>query len=222
MRRRRADLDVLLKVVENPIRRKILYKLVKEAHYPLQLSKELKISQQAITKHLKALEEAGVVESYEMESTAGPPRTYYMPNKQFSIRIDLGPCMFDVGLKTFEDLSERITSKFEDLDLEYQRISKAKNSLRRLSELSNFIKDINGSIQELEEQRMHLCQIKQKILEEAHNIIGKLDDYHQRSILYVILGEGHPSIRELSEEVDLREEVVEDILKQLSDNEIVV
>ena len=52
------DLDMLLAAIGNPTRRRILRKLVKETHYPLQLSKELSVSQQSIMKHLKVLEES--------------------------------------------------------------------------------------------------------------------------------------------------------------------
>ena len=54
-----VELDALLSVIENPARRRILEALVREPHYPLQLSKELGMTQQAVIKHLKVLERAG-------------------------------------------------------------------------------------------------------------------------------------------------------------------
>ncbi|MDY6958574.1 MAG: helix-turn-helix domain-containing protein [Halobacteriota archaeon] len=222
MRRRTSDLDILLKIVENPIRRKILNKLTKEAHYPLQLSKELKISQQAIAKHLKALEEAGIVESYEEGSTAGPPRTYYTSKKQFCIHIDVGPSLFDVGLRTFDGLIEKGSSKLGELECEYNRIKRSKTSLNRLNELSTLLKNVNESIHDIEEQRLSLYQAKQKLLVEAHDIIRRLDDYQQRSVLYEIIGGRDQTVREVSKEVDLREEIVEKILKGLSDEDLLV
>jgi len=71
------ELDTLLAIIGNPTRRSILRKLVKEDHYPLQLSKELSISQQAIMKHLKVLEEAELVKSMFRKSDSGPPRKFY-------------------------------------------------------------------------------------------------------------------------------------------------
>ena len=47
------DMDSILAVVENPTRRKILQAVVREPHYPLQLSKELGISQQAEAPEVK-------------------------------------------------------------------------------------------------------------------------------------------------------------------------
>ena len=49
------ELDEILSVLENPIRRRILQKLSRESNYPLQISKELNVSQQAIMKHLRVL-----------------------------------------------------------------------------------------------------------------------------------------------------------------------
>ena len=55
------ELDVLLSVIENPTRRRILEALVREPHYPLQLSRELGLSQQGIMKHLRMLEDLDLV-----------------------------------------------------------------------------------------------------------------------------------------------------------------
>jgi predicted transcriptional regulator len=99
----RQDLDRILSVLENPIRRKILKKLSTDTNYPLQLARELNVSQQAIMKHLKVLEEAGFVEPVEERSDkGGPPRKVYVPKKRFSVRIDLGPSTYEESFYSFE------------------------------------------------------------------------------------------------------------------------
>ena len=222
MGNKKENLDILLRMIENPIRRRILYKLSKEAHYPLQLSRELKISQQAITKHLKALKDAGIVETYEGKSDAGPPRIYYtIPNRQFSVLVDIGPGLFDVKLQTSSELSGEIDIAFKSIEKKCDRVLKLKGSLNRLKDLSGILKDVNKSISELEDRRLYLAQLKQKILEETYSVIRELDDYQQRSVLYYIVGEDYTSIRQLSEEVDLREEIVEEILNRLSEKDII-
>ena len=92
------DLDVLLSMVENPTRRKILESLVKEPHYPLQLSKELGISQQAVMKNLNMLEKNGMVVSYQVSSSIGPMRTVYEPNSEFTLVIDMRNGMFSARM----------------------------------------------------------------------------------------------------------------------------
>ena len=48
-----VDFDEAIDILENRARRDILRHLVKEPHYPLQLSELLEISQQAVMKHIK-------------------------------------------------------------------------------------------------------------------------------------------------------------------------
>ncbi len=87
--------DEALTILENPTRRQILRKLVKEPHYSLQLSELLDVSQQAVVKHLKVLEEAGFVDSEKVPSEkGGPPAKMYRVNQSFSLRLDLGPDLF--------------------------------------------------------------------------------------------------------------------------------
>ena len=68
-----VSFDESLSILENPTRRSILRHLVKEPHYPLQLSELLDVSQQAVVKHLKVLEEAGFVDSEMKKSDKGGP-----------------------------------------------------------------------------------------------------------------------------------------------------
>lgn len=104
------DLDQILSVIENPTRRMILRKLSTDTNYPLQLSRELNISQQAIMKHLKVLEKAGFVTSFEERSDkGGPPRKIYEPKRKFSIRIDIGPNTYDEKVYRYEGYGERRT-----------------------------------------------------------------------------------------------------------------
>ena len=90
-----VDFDEALTILENPTRRQILRKLVKEPHYSLQLSELLEVSQQAVVKHLKVLEKGGFVDSESVPSEkGGPPAKMYRVTQSFSRRLDLGPDMF--------------------------------------------------------------------------------------------------------------------------------
>jgi predicted transcriptional regulator len=98
------DLDVILSVLENPIRRRILRKLAHENNYPLQLSKELNVSQQAVMKHLKVLEESDFVVSYDEPSKkGGPPRRVFTPRKRYCIRIDIGPNTYSEEIQSYKN-----------------------------------------------------------------------------------------------------------------------
>ena len=90
-----VDFDEALTILENPTRRQILKRLVKEPHYPLQLSELLDVSQQAVVKHLRVLEKSGFVDSERVPSEkGGPPKKMYTVNQSFSLRLDLGPDLF--------------------------------------------------------------------------------------------------------------------------------
>jgi DNA-binding transcriptional ArsR family regulator len=102
------DLDLILSVLENPIRRRILRNLARENNYPLQLSKELNVSQQAIMKHLKVLEESDFVVSYDEPSNkGGPPRRVFTPRKRYCIRIDIGPNTYNETINTYREYGVR-------------------------------------------------------------------------------------------------------------------
>jgi DNA-binding transcriptional ArsR family regulator len=102
------ELDQILAVLENPIRRKILMKLSGDTNYPLQLSKELNVSQQAIMKHLKVLEENDFVTSIEERSDkGGPPRKVYAPRRRYCIRIDIGPNSYSESYYTYRSYDAR-------------------------------------------------------------------------------------------------------------------
>jgi len=104
------ELDRILAVLENPIRRKILHKLSREMNYPLQLSKELNVSQQAIMKHLKVLEESDFVVSFEEKSDkGGPPRKLYAPRKRYCIRIDIGPNTYNEEIHSYMEYNVRLS-----------------------------------------------------------------------------------------------------------------
>ncbi|WP_052353047.1 ArsR/SmtB family transcription factor [Methermicoccus shengliensis] len=140
-------LDTLLKLVENPIRRHILTKLAQEEIYPLQLSKELRVSQQAVSKHLKVLEQAGLVESYFEKSSSGPPRLYYRPVRHFLINISFGPSLFEAEMYELEDTPS--------LDGGVEQVLNPEEELRRLHD---YMEELNRQRYELFLKRCRLMR----------------------------------------------------------------
>jgi len=70
-----SSIDELLSAIENQTRREILKRLVEGRHYALQLAKDLRVSQQAIVKHLDVLEKSKIIKKAGMEkSEMGAPR----------------------------------------------------------------------------------------------------------------------------------------------------
>ena len=134
------DLDILLSLVENPTRRRILERIVREPSYPLQLSKELGVSTQAVVKNLTLMEQYGVVERTDVRSDMGPNRALYSPSTEFTLIVDMRTHVFSAKLigseeptgSTGEDMESRleeIDKRIAELDLERSRLLSERSSI---------------------------------------------------------------------------------------------
>ena len=196
------DLDILLSMVENPTRRKILESLVKEPHYPLQLSKELGISQQAVMKNLNMLEKNGMVVSYQVSSSMGPMRTVYEPNSEFTLVIDMRNGMFSARM--IEPSKEEEEVDFNDVKME---------SLKKTRQT---ISEIDTKIEELNRERSKLIREREKVMASAmSNLNGTDCGYTHRNLMYEILNEPDRSMEQLSEDLNARPEVVKDLINDI-------
>lgn len=161
------DLDNLLSIVENPTRRRILEALVREPHYPLQLSKELGVSQQAIMKNLVLMEQNGMVVSYRESSNMGPQRTLYVPNTEFTIVIDMHNRMF--------------TTKLIPADCEGSAGSGFSGDLE---EACGRISELDEMIERLDRRRSELIRERNAIVEYVTDNMPEDADYDQRRSMY--------------------------------------
>ena len=195
------DLDILLSMVENPTRRKILESLVKEPHYPLQLSKELGISQQAVMKNLNMLEKNGMVVSYQVSSSMGPMRTVYEPNSEFTLVIDMRNGMFSARMI---EPSKEEEEGFDDVKME---------SLKKTRQT---ISEIDEKIEELNKERSKLIREREKVIGTAMTTINDAGcGYAHRNLMYEILNEPDRSMEQLSEDLDARPEVVKGLISDI-------
>ena len=194
------DLDVLLSMIENPTRRKILESLVKMPRYPLQLSKELGISQQAVMKNLSVLEKNGMVVSYRESSSIGPERTVYEPNSEFTLIVDMRNAMFSARM--VEPKGER-----KDVDVD------------NLKEMRSKVIDIDNELEQLEKRYSELMREKESIIA---SVISKQDGYAQKSLAYEILDAPKKTVEELSKDLNARtdvvKEMIDDIERRMKDN----
>ena len=195
------DLDILLSMVENPTRRKILESLVREPHYPLQLSKELGISQQAVMKNLNMLEKNGMVMSYQVSSSIGPMRTVYEPSSEFTLVIDMRNGMFSARMI---EPSAEDEEGFENVKME--SLKKTRQS----------ISEIDEKIEELNKERSKLIREREKIIGSAvSDLNGTGCGYAHRNLMYEILNEPDRSMEQLSEDLNVRPDVVKDLINDI-------
>lgn len=219
----KTSLDNILAILENPTRRRILEKLSKERHYPLQLSKELKISQQAIMKHLRILEDNKLVKCrVERSDLGGPDRKCYVADHQFSVIIDFAPNLFNIEMRVL-DRDEKVGKEYRKLERKIERLLAVKDLKKRLSEISQFVQHINREVEELERKRSYLMTLKDEALEEAHTAVEELSkDYDERRLLYHLLDEEERDLASISETLNLRERVIKEMLKKLGESKILI
>lgn len=217
------DLDTALSVLSNPMRREILSRLVMETHYPLQLSRELNTSQQAVMKHLAVLERNGLVESEEEPSDAGgPPRKAYTATRQLSIRIDIGPNLFNAKMSMYDlDEPPEVLEDYEYINERYRSLAKVEDPHERLKGLAVTLQDVNQELADLERRRSALLMAKERLMGEANDLIALLSsDYNQRRVLYYITDRSTVSVATVSERFNMREKTVEEIFFQLLRNRL--
>ena len=144
------DIDTILNMVSNPTRRRILESLTRGPSYPLQLSREIGVSQQAIMKNLDLLERNGMVISHQVSSTIGPMRAVYEPTTEFTVVIDMRRSMFSADVTEETEGEDNIVPATETIE-----------------DLRSDIARIDEEIEELERQRSALIRRRQNLISWA-------------------------------------------------------
>lgn len=214
-----VTLDDMLEVLGNPTRRRILEMLALEKHYPLQISKELKVSQQAVAKHLQVLERHNLVECKEESSPNGPPHKCYVTTQRFSLTVDLGPHLFNTEMQLLEEPKEaRPTPEQRKLG----KITKQKDVRKKLGQLAGFLREMNERIEELDHERASVVRLKEEALSEVEGILSSLyDDYYLRRLFYYVIDQDSLSLPLLSERMDMRERMVRELLDRLIADKVI-
>lgn len=221
MLRNLDNIDMVLDVLGNDTRRRILQLLADEPRYFIQLSRDLGVSQQAVLKHLEILERFGFVSSFEGESAyAAPKRKYFQLNRS---------CMLAVGITNdavqfvFHDIPQE-TGKESLKQQDVKSIQKGvaemeheKDNSKIVAMSDALLRDINQRLKDLANTEISLLRLKQKITRTAHEAIREsIQEELQRQILYSTIGEEkRPDINQLSERLDAREREINDAIKSL-------
>ncbi len=143
------ELDILLSLVENPTRRRILERIVREPSYPLQLSKELGVSTQAVMKNLTLMEHHGMVERTEVRSDMGPNRFLYAPRREFTLVVDVRQHAFTARVTVPEgeaDAAKAGAARLKEIDERIDEIDNERSALLREREM--IIRSMNGATEE--------------------------------------------------------------------------
>ena len=202
------DSDVILDILGNDTRRKILAVLSYEPMYFNQLAKELGVGQQAILRHLQALEDSGLIEAYAEKSEFGAPdRKYYRLNESFILTISL-------SVDDFTMKKQKIVESRHKESKKYYKVfdSVPKETGKALSLLQENLAAIEEEISSLESRLNDLYALKQQILHKLHQIGMNSFEEDERKILYTIVEESPGSIAELSNITEEKESNLKDLI----------
>jgi ArsR family transcriptional regulator len=215
------NVDVLLEVLGNDTRRRILQLLADEPRYFIQLSKDLGVSQQAVLKHLEVLERNGFVTSYGKDSDfAAPKRKYYELNRSLMIAIGITKDAVQFVFHDIPQINEKpraTQTEFKSLQHQLLELEQENDPSRILNLSDSLLKEINAKLTELANTEIALLRLKQDITRTAHEAIrDAFDQDLQRQILYSTIGEKErPDVSELSEMLDAREREINEAMKAL-------
>jgi predicted transcriptional regulator len=196
----------------NDTRRKILAVLSDEPMYFNQLAKEVHIGQQAVIRHLQALEDSGLIETYAEKSEFGAPdRKYYRLNNSFILTVSLSEDDFTIKK---QDLTESVQNK------QSKKYNKMLDSMPEdtgavLSLLQEQLADVEDRISALELQLNDLRALKQLILNRLHKIGMDSFEQDERRIIYKIIEESPRSIAELSKIMGEKESDLKGVIKEI-------
>jgi predicted transcriptional regulator len=184
-----SGFDTAIRILENKVRREILKRLVREPHYPLQLSQQLDVSQQAVMKHLKLLEESGFVQSSVVPSEkGGPPKKSYSVQQSFSLRLDLGPDLFRTEHRRLPAGGPmRLAAK---MPARAVGIAERIGSRRKIpvGEAMNLLSELDITLEGLDSQRDALVAMQQQVHSRVSKSVDDgFDQYEERRVVHSML-----------------------------------
>jgi predicted transcriptional regulator len=204
-------------ILENPTRRDIIKRLSEEPNYPLQLAKDLGLGQQLVAKHLRVMENAGMVESSVQSSPHGPKRRIYALNKSMSVTLDVSTHFFKTKVIFFdseperEEISDTSASLMDKMDETFEREKES----GRITPFTKIISDIDKKLDDLENERSILLYLRNFAMKEASHILDMFKNSETRRIIRYTLDEHDISVKSISESLNLREAVVRQALNKL-------
>ncbi len=214
-----VGLEEALTLLQNKVRREILERLVREPHYPLQLSQQIGVSQQAIMKHLSLLEKAGFVVSEMVPSEkGGPPKRIFAVRESFSMRIDLGPDLFRVEQRKLPKGGPmRISSALPSDVLGLAELVSGRRKIP-LGEAMSHLSVLSEELDSLDQQRDAIIALHQHIRNRvSHAVDEEFIEYEHRRVMHDLLDDPRKrfDISRLREELQIGARQMEDILEDV-------
>jgi ArsR family transcriptional regulator len=204
----------ILDIIGNNTRRKILATLAREPMYFNQLAKEIDVGQQAILRHMKALEDIGLVASYAEKSNLGAPdRKYYRLNSSFSMNISISQDSFSIENRKIEQYRYKESDKFYK---EYDLLAQV-DDVQTLKQLQANLSNIEKEISTLDSRLNDLRALKQLIVHRLRKIAkDNFEKEFERKVLYTIIEEAPQSISEIANKLNEKPSHVRNTLHSIN------
>ena len=203
--------DTILDILGNDTRRKILSVLSKEPMYFNQLAKQIDIGQQAMLRHLQALQDAGIIETYSEKSNLGAPkRKYYKLNSSFTLTISFSNDDFTI---INQDIKESRQTESEKYYRRYDSMSEDEG--KALTQLRDNLAGVEQEIARLESRLSDLRALRQMTLRRLHEIGIDNFEIDERNVLYIIVRESPKSVADLSIILDEKESHLRVMIKSM-------
>jgi ArsR family transcriptional regulator len=212
LERNQLESDIILDILGNDTRRRILSVLAREPMYFNQLAREIDIGQQAILRHLDALEESGLIETYAERSDLGAPnRKYYRLNSSFVLTIALSEDDFTISSQKIEEIRHK-----ESMKKYYKRLNSIPEDTGcALAWLQQSMADIDQEISLFESRLADLRALRQQVLRRLHEIGADNFEVEERKVLYAIVKESPKSLSELSDMLNEKESDLKAIIASM-------
>jgi len=213
------DIDLALYLLQNRVRRQILERLVREPHYPMQLADIIGVSQQAIMKHLKELEKGDFVKREKVPSEkGGPPKTIFSVQKALSLRVDLGPDLFNCEHRKLPSGGPmRLSSRLPEASMSVAELVSGRKKIA-VSEGVSHLSHLNETLEQLDQQRDAVIALHQHIRNRISAAVDSdFDRYEQRAMIHTIIEapQQRLDIKSLSKELQLGQAQMNDLLEEV-------
>lgn len=214
---RLSQVDSILRIVENPVRRKIIKRLSQEPTYALELAKDIGETQQLVTTHLALMERDGFIGSNFESSPVGPKRKFFFLKHSAYLAVSFGPHLYNEQFLNFEQLP----SKLSDYAVEFlERITSIKQTPQspKIEFLSKLLSDIDSKLTLLEDEKAVLLFIRNLAMRQASEELSSQEKTHnEKRIMHFILDERSMDIEEISKALNLKESIIRGILEKIKD-----
>ncbi len=197
--------EVLLEVLGNESRRRILALLSKKPCYVSEISYSLKMAPKAVLEHLEKLERAGIIRSFEEGR-----RRYYCIDKSLRIEITIAPHVFETSVITGTNGADvesavKEAKRVFDFRVESSRIPELSNAIREIERIQQNISRIQGMI------NSRINEVFERITREINESV---EDEIERVVM-IGIAKGARNAMEIAEQFGLPYRDVESAMERL-------